>query len=186
LPSSSSYPTKGTRAIAHKELRMPSILSLDTICNSATYFVGQWSPDLKRNQSRDLLRLVLSKMYCPSQGNLFHARIRASHAALAATLDLSREWTCKLVGCLREARWLETSAPRLPDGKQEISIFRPGRRLKKLLVMLLRSKQRVKSRVNDQLQKIPTEEEVAKNLQFLRDLQKELGEKLAMKKEMRR
>jgi len=59
---------------------MPSVLPLDTICNSATYFVAQWTPELKRNQSRDLLRLILSKMYFPSQGNLFHARIRASDA----------------------------------------------------------------------------------------------------------
>lgn len=161
---------------------MPSILSLDTISNAATYFAGQWSPALKLNQSRDLLRLVLSKMYFPSQGNLFHARIRASHAALADSLDLSREWTCKLVGRLRAERWLETSAPRLPDGKQEISIFRPGRRLKKLLVMLLKSKQRVKNRVNTSSQKIPSKEQIEKNLQFLRGLQQEIAGKMAMNK----
>lgn len=157
---------------------MPSILSLDTLCNSATYFVGQWTPALKLNQSRDLLRLVLSKMYFPSQGNLFHARIRASHAALADSLNLSREWTSKLVGRLREARWLETSAPRLPDGKQEVSTFRPGKRLKKLLVMLLRSKQRKKNRVNTPLQKVPTEEERVKNRALLSELIAQVGKQM--------
>jgi hypothetical protein len=156
------------------------VLSLDTIANSATYFAGQWTPALKLNQSRDLLRLVLSKMYFPSSGNLFHARIRASHAALAASLDLSREWTCKLVGRLRASRWLETSAPRLPDGKQEITIFRPGKMLKRLLVMLLKSKQRSpKNRVNTSSQVIPTKEQIEKNKTFLRGLIEEVGEKMA-------
>lgn len=156
------------------------ILSLDTICNSATYFAGQWSPELKRNQSRDLLRLVLSKMYFPSQGNLFHARIRASHAALAASLDLSREWTCKLSGRLCESGWLVASAPRLPDGKQEISIYKPGKRLKRLLVQLLRSSQRFKKpRVNDSSQNIPTKEQIEKNKTFLANLIAAVGKKMA-------
>jgi hypothetical protein len=157
---------------------MPAILSLDTICNSATYFVGQWTPELKRNQSRDLLRLVLSKMYFPSSGNLFHARIRASHAALAASLDLSREWTCKLSRRLCESQWLVALAPRLPDGKQEISIYKPGKRLKRLLVMLLRSKQRIKTRVNDSSQKFLTQEEREKNKARFAELIEEVGKKM--------
>jgi hypothetical protein len=157
------------------------ILTLDTICNSATYFVGQWTPELKRNQSRDLLRLVLSKMYFPSSGNLFHARIRASHAGLAASLDLSREWTCKLVGRLREAKWITTEAPRLPDGKQEITIFRPGRMLKKLLVMLLKSKQRSqKNRVNTSSQKFLTQEERERNKALFAELIAEVSKQREM------
>jgi len=160
---------------------MPSILSLDTICNSATYFAGQWTPALKLNQSRDLLRLVLSKMYFPSSGNLFHARIRASHAGLAASLDLSREWTCKLVGRLREAKWITTEAPRLPDGKQEITIFRPGRMLKKLLVMLLKSKQRSqKNRVNTSSQKFLTQEERERNKALFAELIAEVSKQREM------
>jgi hypothetical protein len=134
-----------------------SVLSLDTIANSATYFAGQWTPALKLNQSRDLLRLVLSKMYFPSQGNLFHARIRASHSALADALDLSREWICKLTRKLRDAKWIETSAPRRAgSNQQEITVFRPGKRLKRLLVMLLKSKQRAKPSVNTPSQFFPS------------------------------
>src|SRR5215204_994765 len=121
---------------------MAGTLSLDTLISASTFFVAKWTPALKLNQSRDVLRLVVNKLYGASQGNLFHARMRCSHAALAASCELSREWTCTLIGRLRQAGWRETSAPRLPDGKQEVTTFRPGRMLKRLLVMLLKSKQR--------------------------------------------
>jgi hypothetical protein len=156
-----------------------SVLTLDTICNSASYFVGQWTPELKRNQSRDLLTHLLSKMWYPCHGNLFNGRIRVSDAALADSLDLSREWTNTLKGRLCEAKWITTEAPRLPNGKQEITIIRAGKRLKRLLVMLLRSKQRQKNRVNDSAQKIPTKEQIEKNKTFLSNLIDEVGRKMA-------
>jgi hypothetical protein len=173
-------PNSGVQAAVPLQQAYPK-LSLDSITASATYFVGQWTPDLKRNQSRDLLRLVLSKMWFPCHGNLFNGRIRASDAALADALDLSREWTNTLKGRLCDAKWLETSAPRLPDGKQEITIYRPGKRLKRLLVMLLRSTQRQKNRVNTSSQKVPTEQERAKNKARFAGLIEEVGKKLGMK-----
>lgn len=163
-----------------------AILNLDTIISSSFFFAGQWTPELKRNQSRDLLRLVLSKMYFPSQGNLFHARIRASDAALADSLGLSREWTNTLKGRLCKAKWITTEAPRLPDGKQEITIIRVGKRLKRLLVMLLKSKQRIKTRVNTSSQKVPTEEERVKNKARFAELIAEVGKKMGTKKETKR
>ena len=160
-----------------------SSISLDTIANAAIFFSGRWTPALKRNQSRDTLTLLLSKLYGSSRGSLFHAKIRCSHAALADSLSLSREWTCKLIARLREAGWITTEAPRLPDGKQEISIFRPGRMLKRLLVMLLRSKQRSqKARVNSSSQKLPTKEDVEKNKALLANLIAELEQKFTQKK----
>lgn len=155
-------------------------LTLDTIISASTFFAGKWSPALKLSQSRDVLRLLLNKLYGASQGNLFHARMRCSHAALAASCDLSREWTCTLIGRLRQAGWIVTSAPRLPDGRQEVTIFRAGRMLKRLLVMLLKSRQRhpQQSRVNDQPQKTPTKEEVERNKAFLADLRQSLMQKL--------
>jgi hypothetical protein len=153
-------------------------LSLDAICNSATYFSGKWSPELRRNQSRDVLRTVLSKLYGASHGSLFHARMRCSHAALAGACGLSREWTCKLVARLRAAGWVDTHAPRLAEGKQqEVSTFRPGRMLKRLLVMLLRSRQR-SGRVNDCSQKLPNKEDIEKGRQFLSELRSMLTRKL--------
>jgi hypothetical protein len=155
---------------------------LDSIANAATYFLSQWTPDLKRNQSSYLLTLIISKLYGASKGSLFHARSRASHASLAASLNLSREWTCKLIGKLREAGWITTEAPRLPNSPlQEVTIFKPGGKLKKLLVMLLKSKQRLQQSVNGQQQKIPTKEEVSKNLAFLSSLRDDLAKKLGMK-----
>lgn len=157
-------------------------LSLDTINNSALFFSAKWNPDLKRSQARDALRVIINKLYGASRGSLFHAQVRCSHAALADSLDLSREWTCKLVARLREAGWLKTHAPRLPDGKQEITIFSPGRMFKRLLVMLLKSRQRRhSSRVNDCSQKIPTQEQIAKNKSFLADLRETLTQKFAFK-----
>src|SRR5688500_18790053 len=96
------------------------ILALDSILSATFFFTGKWTPALTRNQSRDTLRLILCKLYGASRGSLFHARTRCSHAALADSLDLSREWTCKLIARLRVTGWIQTEARRLPDGKQEV------------------------------------------------------------------
>jgi hypothetical protein len=158
------------------------MLTSDTILNSATYWFPVWSSHLIRGQSWRVLRLVLSKLYGPNGGSLFHRRARSSHAAIAQDLGLSRQWTCELLGRLCDAGWFESSAPRLPDGKQEISTFRPGRMLKRLLIMLLRSHQRLKkNRVNAACQKVPTKEDVEKNLRFLRKLREDLAQKLGTK-----
>jgi hypothetical protein len=159
---------------------MAGSISLDTIISSAVFFAAKWEPTLKRSQSRDVLRSIINKMFGSSRGSLFHANVRCSHAALAESLDLSREWTCKLIGRLRDTGWIITEARRLPDGTQEITIFRPGRMMKRLLVMLLKSKQRrPSSRVNNSSQLFPTEEEVEKNKAFLADLRATLMQKLA-------
>lgn len=160
------------------------MLTLDTITSAAFFFAGRWTPALRRNQSRDVLRLVTCKLFGSSRGSLFHARMRCSHAALADSLNLSREWTCKLIARLREARWITTDARHLPDGKQEITIFRAGSAMKRLLVMLLKSKQRSqRTRVNTSSQKIPTKEQVAKNKAFLAALRTELEKKFALRRE---
>lgn len=161
-------------------------LSLDTVNAAATYFSAKWEPSLKRSQSRDVLTAIISKLYGVSHGHIFSAHVRCSHSALANTLNLSREWTCKLIARLRSAGWVRTQALRLPDGKQEITTFKPGRMLKRLLVMLLKSKQRQTphtSRVNDCPQKIPTKEQVEKNKKFLADLREELSRRFNFTRE---
>jgi hypothetical protein len=112
------------------------VLALDNILSAAFFFAGKWTPALKRNQSRDLLRHLLCRLYGASKGDLFHAQIRASHASLGAELGLSREWTCKLAGRLQSAGWLHYRALRLPDGTFEVGRFSVGRTLKRLLCML--------------------------------------------------
>jgi len=125
-----------------------STLTLDNILSAAFFFAGKWAPALKRNQSRDVLRHLLCRLHGASKGQLFHARLRASHASLGAELDLSREWTCKLVGRLQATGWIDYRALRLPDGTFEIGVFSIGRTLKRLLCMLL-GYRKPKYRVND-------------------------------------
>lgn len=160
---------------------MAGLLNLDSVVNGALFFVGQWSPRLKRNQSRDVLRLVINKLYGASRGSLFHAQIRCSHAALADSLDLSREWMCTLLQRLKKEGWIESFAPRRPGSqRQEVSTFRPGRMLKRLLIMLLKSKQRFqKTRVNDRAQQIPTKQDIEKNKANFAALIAALGEKFS-------
>lgn len=158
----------------------PSI-TLDTICNSALFHSAKWNPQLKRNQSHYLLIHLISKFYGTASHSLFHAKIKSSHAALAAHLDLSRQWTCKLIAVLRSTGWITTHSPRLPNGKQEITTFSPGRTFKRLLVMLCKSKQRPYNRVNDPRQKIPTKEQTEKNKIFLRTLREQLSQKLGIR-----
>src|SRR5215203_3625289 len=118
-------------------------LTLDTILSAISFFSGKWTPALKRNQSGETLRLILCKLYGASRGSLFNAQARCSHAALADSLDLSREWVCKLIARLREAGWITTHAPRCSGSQQqEVTVFGVGGTLKRLLVMLLKSKQR--------------------------------------------
>lgn len=160
-------------------------LTLDTLISSSIYFAAKWTPELKRNQSRDVLRLIVNKLFGASHGSLFNSSVRCSHSAIADSLDLSREWTSKLISRLRQTGWLKTHAPRLPNGTQEVTIFSPGGMLKKLLIMLLRSKQRPQSRVNNSSQHFPTKEEVEKNLSFLAELRASLAEKFAFKETKR-
>jgi ferredoxin-NADP reductase len=121
-------------------------------------------------------------MYPLCGGSLFHGKAQASHAALGASLGLTREWTGKLLKKLRDAKWIETYAPRRPDGKlREIMIYRPGKMLKRLLIMLLRSKQRSqKPHVNTFSQKVPTEQERAKNKALFAELIAQVGKNLEM------
>jgi hypothetical protein len=162
------------------------VLALDTIVNASFFFVGKWTPALKRNQSRDLLRLVISKLYGASKGEMFRSRIRCSQESLGADLGLSREWVCKLLARLQDARWIEYRAPRLPDGRYEVGFFRPGRTLKRLLCVLLGTRNRKKaqpptapvqhSRVNESSQSSPfIKKQKEKTLLFLQELRKALA-----------
>ena len=123
------------------------VLALDNIQSATFFFAGKWTPALKRNQSRDLLRHLLCRLHGASKGDLFHARLRASHASLAHELGLSREWVCKLSRRLAQAQWIEYDALRLSDGTYEIGCYRPGRQLKRLLCILL-GYRKPKRRVN--------------------------------------
>ncbi|HEV8715462.1 MAG TPA: helix-turn-helix domain-containing protein [Candidatus Binatia bacterium] len=158
-----------------------SVIALDNIVSATFFFASKWTPALKRSQARDLLRLLVCKLYGVSRGYVFHAHMRASQASLAADLGISREWCNRLVGRLVEAGWLRYSAPRLPDGTFEVGTFRPGRMLKRLLCVLLGYRRHHPHRVKDPSQKLPTPKQVEENKRFFSQLLSDLSAKLATK-----
>jgi hypothetical protein len=131
-----------------------------------------------------LLRGLVSKLYGAGKGNLWGAQVRASQAALAKDLGVSRQWTNALIQRLISAGWLRYHAPRLPDGHFEVGFFKIGPQLQRLLSALLGSR-RAKFRVNSSRQVIPTKEQVEKNLLFLKTLQDQLAAKFSQKKALR-
>jgi DNA-binding Lrp family transcriptional regulator len=106
--------------------------------------------------------------------------MRCSHEALADSLGLSREWVCTLIGRLSETGWIITHAPRLPDRKQEVTSFKPGPMLKRLLVMLMKSKHRYNKRnVNTSSKQLPSPTDIVKAKAFFAGLRAELAQKLS-------
>jgi hypothetical protein len=160
-----------------------SVLALDNIVSATVFFATKWTPGLKRSQARDLLRLLVCKLYGVSHGRVFHAQVRASQSTLAADLGISREWCNQLVGRLVAARWVHYTAARLPSGKFEVGVFRPGRTLKRLLCVLLGYRQRRLNRVKDPSQKIPTQKQVEGNKRFFAQLLTDLATKLSAKRQ---
>ena len=159
-------------------------LSLDTIVSALCYQLPRRSPKLRRNAAPYLLRGLVSKLYGAGKGNLWGAQVRASQAALAKDLGVSRQWTNALIQRLISAGWLRYHAPRLPDGHFEVGFFKIGPQLQRLLSALLGSR-RAKFRVNSSRQVIPTKEQVEKNLLFLKTLQDQLAAKFSQKKALR-
>src|SRR5262245_53870999 len=118
------------------------VLALDVVLSACFYFTGKWAPALKRNQSRDLLRFLLCRLYDESRGQLVHGQVTLAQGTLARKLGLSRQWVGILLERLQQAGWIEYTAPVLDDGMRGSTIFRVARQLKRLLVMLRKSKQR--------------------------------------------
>jgi hypothetical protein len=117
-------------------------LALDTILSATFYFTAKWSPELKRNGSRDLLRFILCRLYDSGRGQLGNAQLTLAQGTLARRLGLSRQWVGILLERLQEAGWLEYHAPIVAAGMRGSTIFRVGCQLKRLLVMLAKAGQR--------------------------------------------
>src|SRR5712691_7306111 len=135
------------------------VLALDTILSASLYFAGKWQPEFKRNQSRDLLRFLLCRLYDAGRGQLVGTHLTLAQGTLARKLGLSRQWIGILLARLREAGWVECYAPTLDEGMRGSTIFRAGRQLKRLLLMLLKVKPRkmpTTSAANTRWQFLPT------------------------------
>jgi hypothetical protein len=113
------------------------VLALDVVLSAVFFFAGKWTPALKRNQSRDLLRFLLCRLYDQSRGQLVNGHVTLAQGTLARKLGLSRQWVGILLDRLQGAGWIKYTAPVLDDGMRRSTIFRVGRQLKRLLVMLL-------------------------------------------------
>jgi DNA-binding Lrp family transcriptional regulator len=138
------------------------ILALDVVLSAVFFFAGKWTPALKRNQSRDLLRFLLCRLYDQGRGDLGRAQLTLAQGTLARKLGLSRQWVGELLDRLQDAGWIEYYAPVLDDGMRGSTIFRVGRQLKRLLVMLLKSRKRTtpaKSYDNNRWRFSPSNEE---------------------------
>jgi DNA-binding Lrp family transcriptional regulator len=119
------------------------VLALDNILSAVFFFTGKWCPELKGNQSRDLLRFLLCRLYDQSRGQVVNAQLTLAQGTLARKLGLSRQWVGALLERLQETGWIEYYAPVLSEGMRGSTIFRAGRQLKRLLLMLLKSKRRL-------------------------------------------
>jgi len=153
-------------------------LSLDNVISALFWAFPKWTPGLRRNASRDLLRLLVCKLYGASHGDLFNARMQASQDALAESVGISREWVNKLLARLVQEGWIQSYAPRLPDGHFLPCIFRPGGQLKRLLCILTRYRRPRSSRVNDSPQSLPQRRDIKKSLTFWERLKEELVAKI--------
>lgn len=115
------------------------VVALDSILSASFHFVVKWSPELDRTKSRDLLRFLLCRLYDQGRGQLVNSQLVLAQTTLARKLGLSRQWVGILVQRLENAGWIEHYSPVLPDGTNGSTIFRIGRTLKRLLVMLAKS-----------------------------------------------
>jgi hypothetical protein len=115
------------------------VLALDTVLAAAQFFVDKWSPDLGRNRSRDLFRFILCRFFDAGRGNVHTAQFTLAQTSLARKLGLSRQWVGILLARLQAAGWLEFYAPTLADGTNGSTIFRPGKQLQRLLIMIAKA-----------------------------------------------
>lgn len=154
------------------------VLSLDNIISALFWALDEWTPIPQGNKSGSLLRTLVCRLYGASKGDLFRAKVQVSQAALAASVGISREWTCELLARLKAVGWIEYYAPRLPDGHYLPCIFRPGGQLKRLLCALLGYRRSKKYRVNDSPQSLPPKVDLKKSFNFLQRLKEEVAAKL--------
>ena len=134
------------------------ILTLDMILSATTFFVRKWSPELTRNQSRDLLRFVLCRLYDQGRGKLVGTQLTLAQDTLARKLGLSRQWVGILLARLAQAGWITYTAPWVAAGIRGSTIIGIGRQMKRLLIMLAKSRPRktpAKSAANDRWQFSP-------------------------------
>jgi hypothetical protein len=118
------------------------VLALDTVLSATFHFTTKWSSQLQSNKARDLLRYVVCRLYDEGRGQLMNTQLSLAQTTLARKLGISRQWVGTLVQRLEAEGWLEHSSPTLADGTNGSTVWRVGRLLKRLLIMLTKSNRR--------------------------------------------
>src|SRR5215216_4815506 len=118
------------------------ILALDSILSATFHFTTKWSSHLQSNKARDLLRYLVCHLYDEGRGQLMNTHLALAQTTLARKLGISRQWVGTLVQRLEDEGWLEHSSPTLADGTNGATLWRVGRLLKRLLIMLTKSNRR--------------------------------------------
>jgi hypothetical protein len=116
------------------------VLTLDQIWSATSTFTVRWSEGLESNKAHRVLHYLLCRLYDEGRGQLVNARLTLAQTTLSKKLGISRQWIGELVSRLEQEGWLEHSSLKLPDGTNSSTIFRAGRMLKRLLVMLSKSR----------------------------------------------
>ena len=114
-------------------------LTLDQIWSATSHFSITWSEGIESNKARRILHYLVCRLYDVSQGNLINASLTLAQTTLSAKLGISRQWIGELVQRLGREGWIEHYAPTLPDGTNGSTLFRAGRMLKRVVVMLQKS-----------------------------------------------
>ena len=123
-----------------------STLTLDTILSATDFFSTKWSQGIESNKAGRVLRFLVCRLYDEGRGQLVNASLTLAQTTLSKKLGISRQWVGELVNRLERTGWLEHSSPKLLDGTNGSSVWRVGRMLKRLLVMLSKSRRGEKLR----------------------------------------
>lgn len=115
-------------------------IALDTILSAVDHHTQKWSQGIESNKAGRLLRYLIIRLYDAGRGHLMNTSLTLAQTTLAEKLEVSRRWTGVLVGRLGREGWLEYESSKLPDGMNSSSVWRIGRMLKRLLIMLAKSK----------------------------------------------
>src|SRR5262249_44380559 len=115
-------------------------LALDTILSATFHFMTKWSNCLQSNKARDLSRYIVCRLYDEGRGHLMNTQMSLAQTTIAHKLGISRQWVGTLMQRLEATGWIEHFAPKLADGTNGSTVWRIGRTLKRLLVMLTKSK----------------------------------------------
>ena len=117
-----------------------SVLTLDQIWSATSTFTVKWSAGLESNKAHRVLHYLLCRLYDEGRGQLVNARLTLAQTTLSKKLGISRQWVGELVSRLERAGWVEHASQKLPDGTNGSTLWRIGCQLKRLLVMLSKSR----------------------------------------------